>query len=141
AWLPEPEARSVLGPVLEGFTDATVTDVSRLLSELGRIRERGYAVSAGEPAGAGPRGGGGGGSRRCAACRLRCCGRVGTGRSRCSASGGPPTGCRRRATGRWGPWPSRRRHRSRRRCAAEGLTDPRAESTVSYSAVVAHYPR
>jgi DNA-binding IclR family transcriptional regulator len=48
AWLPEPEARSVLGPVLEGFTDATVTDVSRLLSELGRIRERGYAVSAGE---------------------------------------------------------------------------------------------
>ena len=48
AWLPEPEVRSVLGPVLEGFTDATVTDVSRLLGELGRIRERGYAVSAGE---------------------------------------------------------------------------------------------
>ena len=48
AWLPEPEARSVLAPVLEGFTDATVTDVSRLLGELGRIRERGYAVSAGE---------------------------------------------------------------------------------------------
>jgi DNA-binding IclR family transcriptional regulator len=48
AWLPEQEARSVLGPVLEGFTDATVTDVSRLLGELGRIRERGYAVSAGE---------------------------------------------------------------------------------------------
>ena len=48
AWLPEPEARSLLGPVLEGFTDATVTDVSRLLGELGRIRERGYAVSASE---------------------------------------------------------------------------------------------
>jgi len=48
AWLPEPEARGVLGPVLEGFTDATVTDVSRLFSELGRIREDGYAVSAGE---------------------------------------------------------------------------------------------
>jgi DNA-binding IclR family transcriptional regulator len=48
AWLPEQEARSVLGPVLEGFTDATVTDVSRLLRELGQIRERGYAVSAGE---------------------------------------------------------------------------------------------
>jgi DNA-binding IclR family transcriptional regulator len=48
AWLPEPEARGVLGPVLEGFTDATVTDVSRLFGELGRIREDGYAVSAGE---------------------------------------------------------------------------------------------
>jgi DNA-binding IclR family transcriptional regulator len=48
AWLPEQEARGVLGPVLEGFTDATVTDVSRLLGELGQIRERGYAVSAGE---------------------------------------------------------------------------------------------
>ena len=48
AWLPEPEVRGVLGPVLEGFTDATVTDVSRLLGELGQIRERGYAMSAGE---------------------------------------------------------------------------------------------
>ena len=38
----------MLGPVLEGFTDATVTDVSRLFSELGRIRADGYAVSAGE---------------------------------------------------------------------------------------------
>jgi len=34
AWLPEEEARAVLGPVLEGFTDATVTDVARLLGEL-----------------------------------------------------------------------------------------------------------
>lgn len=48
AWLPEQEARGVLGPALEGFTDATVTDVSRLLSELGQIRAHGYAVSAGE---------------------------------------------------------------------------------------------
>ncbi len=48
AWLPEEEARAVLGPVLEGFTDATVTDVARLLGELAQIRERGYAVSAGE---------------------------------------------------------------------------------------------
>jgi DNA-binding IclR family transcriptional regulator len=48
AWLPEPEARAALGPVLEGFTDATVTDVSRLMLELAQIRERGYAVSAGE---------------------------------------------------------------------------------------------
>ena len=48
AWLPEAEARGVLGPVLEGFTDATVTDFGRLFGELVRIRERGYAVSAGE---------------------------------------------------------------------------------------------
>jgi DNA-binding IclR family transcriptional regulator len=48
AWLPEPEARGVLGPVLEGFTDATITDFGRLFGELARIRERGYAVSAGE---------------------------------------------------------------------------------------------
>jgi DNA-binding IclR family transcriptional regulator len=48
AWLPEEEARGVLGPALEGFTDATVTDVSRLLGEFSQIRKRGYAVSAGE---------------------------------------------------------------------------------------------
>ena len=49
AWLPEPEAKGVLGPALQGFTDATVTDVGRLLAEFGRIRERqGYAMSAGE---------------------------------------------------------------------------------------------
>ena len=48
AWLPEAEARGVLGPVLDGFTDATVTDPGRLLAELGQIRACGYAVSAGE---------------------------------------------------------------------------------------------
>ncbi len=48
AWLPEPEARGVLGPVLDGFTDATVTDFGRLFGELAEIRELGYAVSAGE---------------------------------------------------------------------------------------------
>jgi DNA-binding IclR family transcriptional regulator len=48
AWLPEPEAKGVLGPALEGFTDATVTDVGRLLQEFAEIRRRGYAVSAGE---------------------------------------------------------------------------------------------
>ena len=48
AWLPEPEARGVLGPVLEGFTDATVTDFGRLFGELAQIRQQGYAVSAGE---------------------------------------------------------------------------------------------
>ncbi|MGI9004913.1 MAG: IclR family transcriptional regulator [Streptosporangiaceae bacterium] len=48
AWLPETEARALLGPALPGFTDATVTDAGRLLSELAQIRERGYAVCAGE---------------------------------------------------------------------------------------------
>jgi DNA-binding IclR family transcriptional regulator len=48
AWLPEPEARGLLGPVLEGFTDATVTDAARLLGELRQIRQQGYAVSNGE---------------------------------------------------------------------------------------------
>jgi DNA-binding IclR family transcriptional regulator len=48
AWLPEPEARGALGPVLEGFTDATVTDFGRLFGELAQIRKQGYAVSAGE---------------------------------------------------------------------------------------------
>lgn len=48
AWLPEPEVRGLLGTTLDGFTDATVTDVSRLLVELEAIRDRGYAVSAGE---------------------------------------------------------------------------------------------
>lgn len=48
AWLPEAEARGVLGPVLEGFTDATVTDLGRLFGEFAEIRAQGYAVSAGE---------------------------------------------------------------------------------------------
>src|SRR5499427_7864922 len=48
AWLPEAEARGVLGPALEGFTDATITDLGRLFGELALIRERGYATSAGE---------------------------------------------------------------------------------------------
>ncbi len=48
AWLPEPEARGVLGPALEGFTDATVTDLGRLFDEFAQIRAQGYAVSAGE---------------------------------------------------------------------------------------------
>jgi DNA-binding IclR family transcriptional regulator len=48
AWLPMAEARGVLGPALEGFTDATVTDFGRLFGELAEIRAQGYAVSAGE---------------------------------------------------------------------------------------------
>jgi DNA-binding IclR family transcriptional regulator len=46
--MPEAEARGMLGASLEGFTDATVTDVGRLLGELGQIRAQGYATSAGE---------------------------------------------------------------------------------------------
>lgn len=48
AWLPDAEARGVLGPALEGFTDATVTEAGRLFEEFARIRLQGYAVSAGE---------------------------------------------------------------------------------------------
>ena len=48
AWLPKQEAREAVGPVLEGFTDATITDISRLDDELAQIREQGYAVCAGE---------------------------------------------------------------------------------------------
>ncbi len=38
----------MLGPSLEGFTDATVTDFGRLFAELAEIRAQGYATSAGE---------------------------------------------------------------------------------------------
>jgi DNA-binding IclR family transcriptional regulator len=48
AWLPQAEARGVLGPVLEGFTDSTITDFGRLFGELAIIRQQGYAASAGE---------------------------------------------------------------------------------------------
>jgi DNA-binding IclR family transcriptional regulator len=48
AWLPAAEVLGLLGTHLEGFTDATVTDITRLLAELDEIRERGFAVSAGE---------------------------------------------------------------------------------------------
>src|SRR5215470_19829484 len=41
AWLPEAEAKGVLGPALEGFTDATVTDVRRLFDEFAEIRRQG----------------------------------------------------------------------------------------------------
>jgi DNA-binding IclR family transcriptional regulator len=48
AWLPEQEAREAAGTVLERFTDATITDISRLTDELRQTREQGYAVCAGE---------------------------------------------------------------------------------------------
>ncbi len=109
AWLPEVEARGVLGPVLEGFTDATVTDVARLLGELGQVREQGYAVSLANS------------SPRCAVSPLRCCSRARTGRSRCSASGVRPTGCPRHDSPRSARSPSRPPRRSRRPCATDGL--------------------
>lgn len=49
AWLPEAELDAVLGAVkLTRYTDRTVTDPVRLRSELGSIRQAGYAVSNGE---------------------------------------------------------------------------------------------
>lgn len=48
AWMPDAEARGLLGSTLPAFTDATVTDVARLMAELEAIRTQGYATSAGE---------------------------------------------------------------------------------------------
>jgi DNA-binding IclR family transcriptional regulator len=48
ASLPEPEALGLLKLPLQGFTDTTVTSRDRLLAELRRIRQRGYADCAGE---------------------------------------------------------------------------------------------
>ncbi len=48
ASLPESEALGLLDAPLHGFTDTTVTDLDRLLSELRAIRARGYADCAGE---------------------------------------------------------------------------------------------
>jgi DNA-binding IclR family transcriptional regulator len=48
ASLPEAEATGLLDVPLHGFTDTTVTNRSRLLKELRRIRQRGYADCAGE---------------------------------------------------------------------------------------------
>jgi DNA-binding IclR family transcriptional regulator len=48
ATLPEPEALGLLKLPLEGFTDTTLTSRDRLLTELRRIRKRGYAECAGE---------------------------------------------------------------------------------------------
>ena len=49
AWLPEDEARRMLGRgPLERFTSKTITDPERLIERLAEIRERGFAVSQGE---------------------------------------------------------------------------------------------
>jgi DNA-binding IclR family transcriptional regulator len=48
ASLPEPEAVGLLKLPLQGFTDTTLTSRDRLLAELRRIRQRGYADCAGE---------------------------------------------------------------------------------------------
>jgi len=98
AWLPKQEAREAVGPVLEGFTDATITDISRLDDEL--------APSARANS-----------SRRCTGCRLRCCGQAGAVRSRCSASGDQSTGCRHRGSKRSALSSCTPRPRWRGRCA------------------------
>ncbi|MDX6553029.1 MAG: IclR family transcriptional regulator, acetate operon repressor [Gaiellales bacterium] len=43
-----PDWRDLVGTALERFTDTTITDLSRLESELRRVRRRGYAVEAEE---------------------------------------------------------------------------------------------
>jgi IclR family acetate operon transcriptional repressor len=43
-----PDWRDLVGPTPESFTEATITDLSRLESELRRVRRRGYAVEAEE---------------------------------------------------------------------------------------------
>src|SRR4051794_21820165 len=48
ASLPEPEARALLEPPLQQFTDTTLTDPDRLLEELRVVRQRGYAECPGE---------------------------------------------------------------------------------------------
>ena len=48
AWLPPEEALGFLETPLRGYTDTTVTDPGRLMSELAEIRARGYADCAGE---------------------------------------------------------------------------------------------
>ncbi len=48
AWLPEDQARSLLNDPLPRFTDQTLTSAKKLLAELVRTRERGFACCAGE---------------------------------------------------------------------------------------------
>ena len=43
-----PDWRDLVGPAPERFTESTITDLSRLESELRRVRRRGYAVEAEE---------------------------------------------------------------------------------------------
>src|SRR5262249_42275459 len=48
AYLPAAERESVLPPALEGFTETTIVDRGRLLSELDGVRRLGYATCVGE---------------------------------------------------------------------------------------------
>lgn len=48
AWKPENEVRRLFQEPLARYTPATQTDVEAAIAELGRIRERGYAVNLGE---------------------------------------------------------------------------------------------
>ncbi len=48
AWLPAAEVESLLAGPLTAYTDTTITDQTRLLSELALTKERGYGVCVGE---------------------------------------------------------------------------------------------
>ncbi len=48
AYLPEARIRTILELEMHQFTDRTVVDRERLIEELARTRERGYAISTGE---------------------------------------------------------------------------------------------
>jgi DNA-binding IclR family transcriptional regulator len=48
AFLPETHIKSILNAGLEPFTDATITDVGKLVEELRKTRELGYTISCGE---------------------------------------------------------------------------------------------
>jgi DNA-binding IclR family transcriptional regulator len=48
AWLPADEVRGLLDLPLLRYTDTTLTDADELMAQLAEIRERGYAVCAGE---------------------------------------------------------------------------------------------
>ena len=46
--MPETHIKSILNAGLEPFTDATITDVGKLVEELRKTRELGYTISCGE---------------------------------------------------------------------------------------------
>lgn len=48
AFLPESYIESIVSGKLEAFTDATITDMDKLLAELSMTRKLGYAISSGE---------------------------------------------------------------------------------------------
>jgi len=48
AYRPVEEVRSIVGGHLDRYTDRTIVDWDEFLTELGRVRERGYATNVGE---------------------------------------------------------------------------------------------